>query len=231
MVMGVVVQAEPTSALSLPGSSPEEKWEKLDPSSRESLTFWAFSIQRTFWASHGLCLACDIEFLSVPGHPIAHTLPQHWPCGFGSSAQGIPGSARLAKPTYSVPYKPVPHVSLNQSQRLPCLAGTRAVCFFPHGLSALFVSQSLSAFFCVYSWRLKVCLHQRIVLMHSKGCEFPFGRDIQHFSRVTVGGKDKISKTTKTANTPAEVEIFVCTIWKAAKSRKHPKGFPSLFSV
>lgn len=130
MVMGVVAQAGPTSALSLPGSSPEEKWEKLDPSSRESLTFWAFSIQRTFWASHGLCLACDIEFLSVPGHPIAHTLPQHWSCGFGSSAQGIPGSARLAKPTYSVPYKPVPHVSLNQSQRLSCLAGTRAVCFF-----------------------------------------------------------------------------------------------------
>lgn len=106
------------------------------------------------------------------------------PCVWFFWARNSKGQLALAKSTYFVPYKPVPHVPLNKSQRLSCLATTRAVCFF-HMIWALCLYFKVSVFlpfFCVYSWRLKVCLHKRIVLMHSKECEFLFGRDIQKFS-------------------------------------------------
>jgi len=94
------------------------------------------------------------------------------------------------------------------------LAGTREGCSFQRGLSALFVfpSLSLSAFFfsCV---RLKteICLHKRIVLMHSEECELLFGSDVENFAeRILVGRTN--CKTTVITNTPTEAEIFIYTI-------------------
>lgn len=151
--MGVVAQVgpiEPRQCFVSNSDLRSSEESKQDTSLKESLTFWAFSIQGTFWASCALCLACDIQVLSVPGHPTARSpssypAPALVPCVWFFWARNSWGQLALAKATSFVPYKPVPHVSLNKSQRLPCLAGTRAVCFF-HMVWALGLCFEVSVF-------------------------------------------------------------------------------------
>lgn len=133
MVMGMVAQAG-----TLPESgrcSLKEKWEKqaryfLQRISHFLSIFHPGNFLSQLWAVSGLW-----HPISVCPRPPHCPEPTLTPCTSAAPTclvllgKEFQGSAGPGKPTF-VPYRPVPRVPLNKSQRLPCLAATRAVCFF-----------------------------------------------------------------------------------------------------
>lgn len=120
----------------------------------------------------------------------------------------------ITRTTYFVSFEPVCHVSLNTIIEALLFGWHKRGLFFSMWFEC-FVCISKSEPFCLFfpCVRLKseICLHERIVLMHSEECELLFGSDVENFAERLLVGRTNC-RTAVIKNTPAEAEIFIYTI-------------------